>query len=275
MRDTLVSLICDRLESELEAFKNRFRNSAKGVTCRYLAIDNLLPKNIAHEIAEKFPEPQKMRLMTSFREKKFTSKQLQEFDPIISDITFAFQDPRVIALVEKITGMRKQLPDPHLYAGGLSAMSQGHFLNPHIDNSHDSKREHYRTLNLLYYISPDWKDEDGGHLELWDKKVKCPLVIHSFFNRLVLMETHKTSWHSVCTVKRDGVRRCVSNYYFSENSPDGSDYFHITAFSARPEQKVRRVIARLDNIARTAVRKIVKYGLGKRDLFIARTQRDL
>ena len=47
--------------------------------------------------------------------------------------------------------------------------------------------------------------------------------------------------------RADGVRRCVSNYYFSPNSPTGTDYFNITAFSARPEQKLLRIVAWADS----------------------------
>ena len=80
-----------------------------------------------------------MRLLDSFRERKFTSKSLDRFDPLIADLTFAFQDDRVITKVSEITGIRDAVGDPHLYAGGISAMERGHFLNPHIDNSHDGE----------------------------------------------------------------------------------------------------------------------------------------
>ena len=33
-------------------------------------------------------------------------------------------------------------------------MAPGHFLHPHIDNSHDMERQRYRILNLLYEMSP-------------------------------------------------------------------------------------------------------------------------
>jgi Rps23 Pro-64 3,4-dihydroxylase Tpa1-like proline 4-hydroxylase len=46
-------------------------------------------------------------------------------------------------------------------------MTRGHYLNPHIDNSHDKFRADYRVLDLLYYTSPDWQVEFGGSLELW------------------------------------------------------------------------------------------------------------
>jgi hypothetical protein len=79
------------------------------------------------------------------------------------------------------------------------------FLNPHLDNSHDARQTHYRVLNSLYYMTPDWREEYGGNLELWDRGVGQPQrTIVSKFNRLVLMETTRTSWHSVSPV---GARR--------------------------------------------------------------------
>jgi hypothetical protein len=59
----------------------------------------------------------------------------------------------------------------------------------------------------------------------------------------------------------------VSNYYFSPRSPIGKDYFNITAFSARPEQKLRRALAWADGRLRQAVRTIVPRGLGRKDVY--------
>lgn len=241
--------------------------SEREVTARFAAVDDLLPDEIAERIAEAFPPSQQMRLMKSFREHKYTSKSLGEFDPLISDITFAFQDERVIKKVADITGIRDAVGDPHLYAGGLSAMGRGHFLNPHIDNSHDGERRNYRVLNLLYYVSPDWKVENGGNLELWDEHVRRPVEIPSLFNRLVLMATNERSWHSVNKVRADGVRRCISNYYFSPHSPNGRETFHVTYFMARPEQKLRRVLTKLDSDLRSALRKVKPGGFAKRDVY--------
>lgn len=206
--------------------------------------------------------------MDSFRERKLTTKQYDQFNSILGEITFAFQDPEVIRAFEEITGIKNQIGDPKLYAGGLSMMRPGDFLDPHIDNSHDLGRQTYRRLNLLYYVTPDWKLEDGGHLELWDKTVSQNLVIESRFNRLVLMETHNLSWHSVSPIKKpNGLRKCVSNYYFSKESPLGHDYFHITAFSARPGQTIKRAFCKVDNFIRSNLRNIKPTGFGKKDVF--------
>lgn len=266
MKEEIVKIIVERLERDAETLRADFL-ADKGVTAHFTAIDNLLPEDLAGKIYAAFPPAEEMRLMDSFREKKYTSKSLDRFDSLVSDITFAFQDKRVIDAVSKITDLKDTVGDPHLYAGGISAMARGHFLNPHLDNSHDGEQKNYRVLNLLYYCTPDWKPENGGNLELWDLDVSRPLEIPSLFNRLVLMATNDKSWHSVNEVKTDGRRVCISNYYFSPHSPNGYETAHITFFKARPEQKIRRIVTAVDSNLRTALRKVVKQGLSKKDVY--------
>ncbi|MGH8703254.1 MAG: 2OG-Fe(II) oxygenase [Burkholderiales bacterium] len=208
-----------------------------------------------------------MRRLASFRECKYTFKQLDQVPALLRDVTIAMQSREVTAVVERITGIPKQIPDPYLYAGGITLMARGDFLNPHIDNSHDGERKVYRTLNLLYYVTPGWKSEYGGSLELWDDRVNNAAAIPSLFNRLVVMETNRHSWHSVSPVQHDGQRCCVSNYYFSEQSPEGRNYFHVTSFSARPGQMIRRWIAVADNLARMGIRRFFRKGIGRKDVY--------
>ncbi|HEX6279596.1 MAG TPA: 2OG-Fe(II) oxygenase [Pyrinomonadaceae bacterium] len=273
MKEKLVQLILERLDRDTDAIKADFE-TPKGVPTKFAAIDDLLPPEVAGSIAEAFPESEKMRFLDSFREKKYTSKALDEFDPIITNITFAFQDKRVIDKVAELTGIRDAVGDPHLYAGGISAMERTHFLNPHIDNSHDGERQNYRVLNLLYYITPHWKPENGGNLELWDEKVRTRVEIPSLFNRLVLMATNDKSFHSVNAVQCDKPRRCISNYYFSPNSPNGYETFHVTYFMARPEQKVRRIVTKVDSDIRTLVRKLKRDGLARKDVYEGSVTKD-
>jgi len=266
-REEVVQLIVAKLTTQREVLRQAFSDSKREVGVRYCVVDDLLPRELAERIHRVFPAPDAMRLMDSFREKKYTSKSFDKFDPLMETITFAVQDQRVLDQVEAITGLKEQMPDASLYAGGLSAMVRGHFLGPHIDNSHEASRRYYRTLNLLYYVTPGWELTSGGNLELWDTRVRENATIVSRFNRLAIMETTPTSWHSVSEVKADGVRCCVSNYYFSPRSPTGQDYFNVTSFSARPEQPLRRLLARADNGLRQAVRWLAPRGLGTKDVY--------
>jgi len=163
---------------------------------------------------------------------------------LLQDINSAIQDPSVVGVIEEITGIKKQIPDPTRFAGGISTLLKGYYLNPHIDNSHDvEKKRFYRTVNVLYYVSPNWGEESGGNYELWDKSIENRILVPSLFNRLVVMETNRTSWHAVNPVLCDSPRCCIFNYFFSEQSPEGEDYFFdAPSFRPRPEQKIRRAI---------------------------------
>lgn len=231
--------------------------SRLGTATRYAVIDDLLPDEIAQDIAAAFPrDDTHFSLRNSFRERKRTSTRFDDLPAILKEITFAFQMPDVSGPIAHATGIHGMAGDPTLYAGGLSIMRKGDFLNPHIDNSHEATRTRYRRVNLLYYVSPDWPEDAGGNLELWDAGVSRPVTIPSRFNRLVLMETGPATWHSVSEVAIDRPRLCVSNYYFSAASPTGAEYRHVTSFTGRPEQSVRRLVGPLDNAARQFARSV-------------------
>jgi hypothetical protein len=81
------------------------------------------------------------------------------------------------------------------------------------------------------------------------------------------METQRHSWHSVNRVRVNERRCCVSNYYFSPHPPGGSEHYHVTTFSARPEQPVQRILIQADALVRNALRKVVRQGIGRTDLY--------
>lgn len=255
------------LEEKLDEYRNSIQqqwNNPEGTTTKHFVIDDVLPEEICKNIYRNFPrDANGFFNLDSFRERKKTSVNIENYDPILTDITYALQDQKIVDLVSNLIDLDKIEPDPLLYAGGLSVMSEGDFLNPHIDNSHDAKRERYRRLNLLYYVSPDWRIENGGNFELWNEERTIPKILISRFNRLIVIETNKRSWHSVSPVKVNRPRCCVSNYYFSEISPDATEYFHVTSFSGRPEEKIKRVIGVADNAFRNIVSKTLRRGRGK------------
>jgi Rps23 Pro-64 3,4-dihydroxylase Tpa1-like proline 4-hydroxylase len=262
-QEFFVSEIIKKLSRSRGSITSQWTNPV-GTKTRYFILDDLLPKADIDEIYNAFPrDGDGFFNRESFREKKRTSASLSEFETILSDITYAIQDPRVVNLVSEICGIEKIEPDPKLYAGGLSMMFPGDYLNPHIDNSHDGERSKYRRLNLLYYVSPNWALENGGNFELWNDDRTKPETIIAHQNRLVVMETNKYSWHSVSKVMAERPRCCVSNYYFSEISPHGNVYFHVTSFMGRPEQPLRRFFGVFDNALRNFVSRTLKIGRGK------------
>ena len=173
-----------------------------------------------------------------------------------------FKKKRVVSIIAEICNLQDILPDKNLYAGGVSLMKKNNYLQPHIDNSHDKDQKLWRVLNLLFYVSPNWKLENGGNLELWNNGIEhAPIEIESKYNRLVVMATHQKSWHAVNKVKTDDIRACISNYYFSKTPLSPHDNFHITLFRGRSTQKITDVLLRMDNSLRKTVRKLFKKGI--------------
>lgn len=257
-KEYLAGLIVARLEQAEAELIAQWRNP-KGTRTRHFVLENVLPEEVANEIERAFPKDGAgFEDRDSFRERKKTLAQLGKTDPVLGAISIAFQEPRVIECVERITGMKGLEPDRSFYAGGLSMMFPGDFLNPHIDNSHDGERQRYRRINILYYLNPGWDEASGGNFELWDDAVKTPRTIVSGFNRVVVMETNDHSWHSVSKVVAEHPRRCVSNYYFSKQSPNGRNYFHVTSFTGRPTEAIKRALGPVDNAMRNLLLRTFK-----------------
>jgi Rps23 Pro-64 3,4-dihydroxylase Tpa1-like proline 4-hydroxylase len=254
----------ERLVAESSSIEHNFEATRNAIG--YFVVDDLLPVELATGIYNAFPDPDSMKLRKSLREHKFVAAQMDRFEPVLEEAVYAFQDPRIVRKIGELLNMEGLLPDDQLYAGGISLMGERQFLNPHLDNSHDHKRENFRALNLLYYVSPDWKIADGGNLELWPGGVENePDTIANRFNRLVVMATDSTSWHSVSPVTSGKIRCCVSNYYFAATPPETGSRFHVTTFRGRPDQKARDVILRADAILRTVIRKLFFRGVIETD----------
>jgi Rps23 Pro-64 3,4-dihydroxylase Tpa1-like proline 4-hydroxylase len=253
-RQEIATLICTRLSEAVSAASEDFNAVGRVSSCH---IDDLLPEPLARAIHDRFPKTDRMVLKRSIKENKYIAAQMNDHDPLLEEIVFAFQDPRVVELVGRITHLEQLEPDAQLYAGGISVMTRGGYLRPHLDNSHDGKRQRYRVLNLLYYVTPDWREDWGGSLQLWDHgPLKAARTIPSLFNRLVLMITNKSSWHSVNAIQHDDARCCVSNYYFSPFSPERADYFHATSFRGETAG-VGDFAMQADNLARTTLLKVL------------------
>jgi Rps23 Pro-64 3,4-dihydroxylase Tpa1-like proline 4-hydroxylase len=261
-RKDFAELIASKIVQEKDRIKTQYEVSKNKIG--FFFIDDLLPPEITTYVYSHFPSHEDMVLKKSLRENKFIAVQMNQYASVLEEVIYAFQDERVVNLIKNICKINDLQPDENLYAGGLSSMKQSQFLNPHLDNSHDNERNSWRVLNLLFYVTPNWEDSSGGHLEIWPDGLKQdPITLYSKFNRLIVMATHDKSWHSVSPVVAHASRNCVSNYYFSDAPLLNTDTFHVTTFRGRPQQKIRNHILKLDSFLRMNLRKVFKKGVVK------------
>ena len=109
----------------------------------------------------------------------------------------------------------------------------------HIDfNSHPSKRNLHRRVNVLVYLNEDWEEEWGGHLDLWDDVEKGSLKVRipPHMNTTAIFSTTEKSWHGHPDPLRcpeDRLRRFISAYYYTEGFNIKAPK-HSTIYKKRP-----------------------------------------
>ncbi len=239
-RQELSAHIAEQLKANKDTLRTYWQQSGP---VRHFHLDDLLPASWAADCFRALPAAEKLIERHTVKEHKHVGVDIDSYNPLVGDILLAFQDVAVVNIVSEITGVKDLLADGSLYGSGISMMMQGDFLLPHLDNSHDGDGKLYRVLNALYYITPDWPEDNGGNLELWDGDMAERQEIHARFNRLVMMETNTHSIHSVNKVLRPGTRACISNYYFSARPVGEPAYIHKTTFYARPEDDLFKKVA--------------------------------
>ena len=265
-RKEISHLILSKLkEINLEYLREKYKTSS---SINYCVIDNLLPTHLVSDLNDAFPPEKELNPQIGLQEKKYVGVNFSKSQKIVEECIYAFQERSVIEAIGYITNIKNIIGDPELYAGGISSMSKGCFLNPHIDNSHDRNLSKFRRLNLLYYVNKNWcPEKDGGELILYPNGIKKDEIkLSCRSNRLVIMRTDNKSLHGVNKIKSTIERRkCISNYYFSKESPLGNEYYHSTSFRGFKRQYIKGTLLRINGLSRTIAKKLI-YKLTKQSI---------
>lgn len=159
---------------------------------------------------------------------------------------------RCRGLVGHLSGEAGLFLDQEMVDGGLSAMGRGDFFDLHTDmRAHALRRHWQRRVNLIVYLSEDWRDEWGGALELWDPAGRrCERRIAPRYNRAVFFEVGEHALHGVpepLACPPGASRRNLVLYYFRDAGRD----VPITHFRyrARPGEHARRPLVWANNAA--------------------------
>jgi hypothetical protein len=93
---------------------------------------------------------------------------------------------------------------------------------------------------VLIYLNKDWREEYGGHLELWDKGItRCEARISPVFNRVVIFSITDSHYHGHPDPLRcppGMTRKSLALYYYTNGRPAHEiSQRHSTIFRARRE----------------------------------------
>ena len=193
----------------------------------HIVLDGLFDDEALDAVLREFPDRKAMkwREFDSPTEKKLGYyHESSSISKTVRDFLNDMNSFEMLLWLEALTGIDGLIPDPYFGGGGLHQIEPGGFLKVHADFNVHPKLKLDRRLNLLVYLNKDWRDEYGGHLELWDRDGKsCRRKILPLFNRTVVFSTSDTSFHGhphPLTPPAGESRKSVSLYYYTAGRPE-------------------------------------------------------
>jgi hypothetical protein len=208
----------------------------------HLVIDDFLPDPVAARVLDEFPASDSTRWSRydkSVYSKKLAANGEEQLGPFVYSVLRAMNSPPLLGFLETLTQIPGLIPDPYLEGGGLHQILPGGYLKIHADFNVHSRLNLDRRINLLLYLNRDWREEYGGHLELWDRDMRsCGARVLPVFNRAVVFSTTDVSFHGHPTPLScpEGVsRKSMALYYYSAGRPRHEESpSHSTLWQIRP-----------------------------------------
>jgi len=211
----------------------------------HIAIDDFFPPQIVEQVLAEFPKPDSIewQRFTNARERKLASNNERDLPPAARQLIWEMNSQVFLEFLEALTGIENLLPDPKLWGGGMHQIVRGGKLGVHVDFNQHSVFKLDRRINLLVYLNKDWREEYGGHFELWDREVKnCVKKVLPVFNRVAIFSTTEHSWHghpNPLTCPEGWSRKSLAMYYYTNGRPASEvTNAHDTVFRDRPGEVV-------------------------------------
>ena len=192
-----------------------------------IELNNFFDKNFLEKILKEFPDLsilEKTNKYINKNEIKYANNQYDLFPKTIKIFLDFLNSSTFLKFIQNTTSIKENLiADKELNGGGLHEIKKGGILKIHTDFNRHPTLNLDRRVNVLIYLNKNWKEEYGGHLELWDRDMKeCKKKIIPSFNKMVIFSTNDFSNHghpNPVTCPNDFSRKSIALYYFSKGRP--------------------------------------------------------
>jgi hypothetical protein len=215
----------------------------------HVVIDDFLDPALCSRIAAGFPDEGAIDWIhyDGIYDRKMGSKDVRQLSPELFSILQQFNGAHAIHFLERLTGISGLVGDPWFRGGGFHQTDPGGFLNVHADFNTHEKLQLQRRINLILYLNREgWREEYGGHLELWDPDMKAAQQrIVPIFNRCVIFTTTSNSFHGhpqPLTCPQGWSRRSLAVYYYAAHTSEET-------YSARHHTLYRKPIKELESLS--------------------------
>ncbi len=192
----------------------------------HISLKNFLDIKIANLLYKKFPNYNSKKWINykSYGRNKNTNFKKSIDNEMLLPIELrAFlkevNSRQFILFLETLTGIDGLIADPYFMGGGCHIAKENGFLNVHKDFNWHHKLQLHRRVNALFYLTPNWKKEFNGSLELWTSKKKIKQY-PPIFNSCLIFNTTEKSFHGhpKPIVGKNTFRRVLNLYYYTVNN---------------------------------------------------------
>ncbi len=212
------------LESTVEAHKGQYDEATPFPHCCF---DNLVDDGLLRSVVGEFPSKsdsdwRRLETPGNSHKKSITANFEHQLGPATQYLIRALSAPVFLRFLEQLTGINGLICDPYLHGGALHEIETGGFLGLHTDFNWQPHLKLYRRLNLLLYLNPDWKEEYGGHLELWDENMVVGKRFLPVWNRMIISSVTAKAFHGfphaiACPPSMS--RRSLAMWYYTAELP--------------------------------------------------------
>lgn len=235
--------------NNLDVLKEKYNNA---LPFEYIKLDNFLQKDYAEEIYKSFPTDfENWHKYWNPIEVKYANDDINNMDKSIKDAFYLLSSNKLIEVFSEITQIKNLEYDPYLHGAGLHVHPRYGRLNMHLDyEKHPKLINKQRRLNIILFLTKDWKEEWNGDNQLWDKNMnECIVKTYPKFNSAIIFKTDELSWHGLpekILCPPEIYRKTLAYYYISplinisnetKIGNDGSGFRTKATFIKRPQDK--------------------------------------
>ena len=230
----------------LDNIKNAFSTFHSAEPFPYCVIDNFFTDDIAHQLAQEFPNSDSDVFNGNYFNQIEIKKTCNIWDRFPSTTYIVLQylnSQEFLNFLTPLTNNDKLYADQGLHGGGWHIHPPGGKLNVHLDYSIHPKLKLQRNYNLLVYLNPNWQPGWGGELGLWTSDINKPKdldkVLEPKFNRGVIFDTTCNSWHGleVPNMFPQGQDRKSIALYYLTDPPTNVSTLSRALFSPSKDQE--------------------------------------
>ncbi|UAY52245.1 2OG-Fe(II) oxygenase [Ferruginibacter albus] len=215
------------IEELLELGKKHSAEYQNAAPFPNIYFDDFFNADALKKVLSEFPELGNDKTDIKFEnpyQLKLATKGEYRFEDATKAFVHFLNSQPFLEFLQNLTGIKETLlPDPYFEGAGFHEIKPGGYLKMHVDFHKHKTSLLDRRVNILVYLNEDWKDEYGGHFELWERDMsKSVKRILPVFNRLAIFSTTDYSWHGhpdPLTCPPDRSRRSLALYYYTNGRP--------------------------------------------------------